>query len=358
MAKPTSSPSNSNTRVKGKTPKSAPASGTGAGAVGSKLPPPGSYRKTPSPSPSTPSSKKPTPIPNAGRPPIRPVTLILPSLAIFAFTAYGTYLYTTYTRAIQTSTTLSHTTLPTDSDVSDRYNTTYPTYDSEVDTSEWLMNLPKRRRELVQKARGDVLEVSCGTGRNLEFFEIGERRGVREGDGRGVVRGVRSLTLVDRCAGMVGVARAKFGEIYPEGKGERGVVRFLAQDAMERVSAPPTSKRGGEPFKFDTVVQTMGLCSHPEPVELLRHLGTITEPENGQILLLEHGRSHYKWLNRILDGLAAAHADRHGCWWNRDIGDVVERSGLVVVERKRWHLGTTWGFVLRPAAKEEGKGEK
>ena len=238
------------------------------------------------------------------------------------------------------------------------------------------MNLPKRRRELAQRARGHVLEVSCGTGRNMEFYEIGERRGVREGDGRGIVKGCKSLTFVDRSEGMVEVAKRKFEEMYPlSQKGrERGLARFFAQDALEDVPAPPaavakaaktakaakatTSSSTDEPFKFDTVIQTMGLCSHPDPVSLLRHFSTITEPEKGQILLLEHGRSHYKWLNRILDGLAAAHADRHGCWWNRDIGELVERSGLVVVEEKRWHLGTTWAFVLRPVGSEVGGGDK
>ena len=92
----------------------------------------------------------------------------------------------------------------------------------------------------------------------------------------------------------------------------------------------------------------MGLCSMPDPVDTLKHLGEITEPQRGRILLLEHGRSHYDWLNRILDNLAPTHADRHGCWWNRDIGAIVRDSGLEVVEEKRWHLGTTWRFVLRP----------
>lgn len=199
----------------------------------------------------------------------------------------------------------------------------------------------------------------------MEYYELGERRGVRERDGKGVVKGCKSLTFVDRSEGMVDVARGKFEEMFPSlsSKKERGLVRFLAQDAMEDIPPPPTAsvlteKATKEPFKFDTVLQTMGICSHPDPVSLLRHLSTITEPERGQILLLEHGRSHYEWVNRILDGLAAAHADRHGCWWNRDIGDVVERSGLVVVERKRWHLGTTWGFVLRPADAAVDKGDE
>ena len=187
---------------------------------------------------------------------------------------------------------------------------------------------------------------------------------MNEVDGKGVVKGCKSVTFVDRSEGMVEVARRKFEEMYPKDSRERSLARFMAQDAMADIPPPTTSttsarkgKGGNEPaYKFDTVLQTMGLCSHSDPVSLLKHLSTIAEPEKGQILLLEHGRSHYEWLNRILDGLAAAHADKHGCWWNRDIGDVVERRGLEVVERKRWYLGTTWGFVLRPPADGDKKG--
>lgn len=202
-------------------------------------------------------------------------------------------------------------------------------------------------------ARGDVLEVSCGTGRNMDYYELGERRGLNE-KGRAEVQGCRSVTFVDLSPEMVEIARQKFEKLYPEFT----KVAFRAQDARE-VTPSPTDKSPSITSKpyFDTVLQTMGLCSTPDPVGLLRHLGTITEPEHGRILLLEHGRSHYNWLNSILDNLAAAHADRHGCWWNRDIGEIVEQSGLEVVEVKRYHLGTTWRVVLRPkrGLLEEGK---
>ena len=92
----------------------------------------------------------------------------------------------------------------------------------------------------------------------------------------------------------------------------------------------------------------MGLCSTPQPSVLLAQLGSTVNPVNGQILLLEHGRSHYTWLNWILDKTAPAHADRHGCWWNRDIGKIAEESGLEIVKIKRYHLGTTWWIELKP----------
>jgi methyltransferase OMS1 len=222
-------------------------------------------------------------------------------------------------------------------DVSDRYNHTARTFDADVEMSEKLMRMGSKRQDLVRKARGDVLEVSCGTGRNIGYYELGQRR---KPDERGQVelRGCRSLTLIDLSPQMVEIVREKFQRLHPGFKG----VSFRAQDAKD--VGPPAA--GGY---FDTVVQTMGLCSMPDPVGTLRHLGDITEPKNGRILLLEHGRSHYDWLNGILDNLAPAHADRHGCWWNRDIGEIVRESGLEIVEEKRWHFGTTWKYVLRPA---------
>ena len=96
------------------------------------------------------------------------------------------------------------------------------------------------------------------------------------------------------------------------------------------------------------MIQTMGLCSTSNPSGLLTHLGDLTNPATGRILLLEHGRSHYDWLNRMLDDSAAAHANKHGCWWNRDIGKIVEESGLEVVKMKRYLLGTTWWVELKP----------
>ena len=115
--------------------------------------------------------------------------------------------------------------------------------------------------------------------------------------------------------------------------------KFVNQSALDPIDHPVAG--------FDTIVQTMGLCSTPQPAQILRNLGSIVKPTGGRILLLEHGRGHYDWLNRILDNRAPGHADQHGCWWNKDIGEIVEESGLEVVEMKRYHFGTTWWFILK-----------
>ncbi|KAH0548295.1 hypothetical protein GP486_008005 [Trichoglossum hirsutum] len=153
----------------------------------------------------------------------------------------------------------------------------------------------------------------------------------------------KSITLIDTSKEMIEETRKKFRELHPEYTN----VKFVTQNAALPIASP--SNAG-----FNTIIQTMGLCSTPRPVDLLKNLGTLGSKEDCQILLLEHGRSHYQWLNKILDNLAPAHADKYGCWWNRDIGKIVEESGLKVVKLKRYHLGTTWWVELRPCEESEG----
>lgn len=43
----------------------------------------------------------------------------------------------------------------------------------------------------------------------------------------------------------------------------------------------------------------------------------------GQLILLQHGRAKWGWLNRTLDEEAPAHFAKWGCWWNRDILELV-----------------------------------
>ncbi|KAL4777922.1 methyltransferase domain-containing protein [Aspergillus varians] len=281
--------------------------------------------------------------PDAQRMSPRAMTVL--GVSVLAMSTYCGFLYSSYRREVTQSQSMS---VP--EDVSDRYNHTAQTFDADVEVSEKLMRIGAKRRDLVRRATGDVLEVSCGTGRNLAYYELEEKRVVDEKGRGGGVRGCRSVTFTDLSPEMVAIARGKFEKLHPAFAAS-GRVAFRAQDARD--VPPPSSTTTtlpsqGEGAYYDTIVQTMGLCSMPDPAGALRHLGTITEPQQGRILLLEHGRSHYGWLNRVLDNLAPAHADRHGCWWNRDIGQIVRESGLEVVEEKRWHFGTTWMFVLRP----------
>ena len=113
-------------------------------------------------------------------------------------------------------------------------------------------------------------------------------------------------------------------------------------------AAPIWAPRRGGTAGFDTVVDTFGLCSYDDPVAALVALQRATRP-GGRILLLEHGRSHYDWLNRLLDKYAARHLDRWGCSWNRDYLAVIDAAGLQVTTLRRFHFGTTYFVVATPS---------
>lgn len=245
---------------------------------------------------------------------------------------------------------------PVPADTSDRYDATAARFDEFVGGTEKGIGINRLRKKMVSQARGDVLEVSAGTGRNTSFYDWGR---------------VRSLVLLDRSGPMLEVARRKWEEERTErekkskamvGVREKiGDVEFRAQSALERIEGPKGVKadsKDGEAGKFDTIVQTMGLCSTSEPEKLLQRMAEVVK-RDGKILLLEHGKASYDWLNNFLDKAAPGHADKHGCWWNKDIGAIVEKSGLEVVQISRpwYHLGTTWWVELRRDLKAEAEAE-
>ncbi|KAK4542194.1 hypothetical protein LTR36_007041 [Oleoguttula mirabilis] len=228
-------------------------------------------------------------------------------------------------------------------DVAERYDYTAAAFDSEVGFSELLMGVNGLRKKLSQKCTGHVLEVSCGTGRNLGYYDIG-----KEGQ-------VDSLTFVDLSPQMVEVCRKKWAALFGSQKEMSRLkqtlqVRFMTGSALDSMPLAPTGR------KYDTIIQTMGLCSTPSPAALLTNMVQHLDTSNPQarILLLEHGRSYMPWVNNILDNSAQKHAEIHGCWYNRDIGALVEeaarQTGLEVVNERRHHFGTTWVFELKPKA--------
>ncbi|KAI0378905.1 hypothetical protein F5Y04DRAFT_136541 [Hypomontagnella monticulosa] len=124
-------------------------------------------------------------------------------------------------------------------------------------------------------------------------------------------------------------------------------IRIFKGDAQASLPPPPSSSPS-HPQKYDTIIQTFGLCSVRDPMLLLSNLASAVQPDTGRIVLLEHGRSWWELVNGLLDRSARQHFERFGCWWNRDIELVVraaERAvpGLEVLrlERPGWvTLGT------------------
>jgi len=164
---------------------------------------------------------------------------------------------------------------------------------------------------------------------------------------------------------MLELAEKKWADDRPKGEDWAGRAWFCVGDVEHEKALQQLRPRiGGKVLdeQFDTVVQTLGFCSTDDPDALMSSLSRLVKP-GGKILLLEHGQGYWEWLNRLLDNTAVKHAKKHGCWWNRDIGAIVQKSGLEIVELKRpWlplQLGTTWYIVLRkPRLLDDGNNEE
>ncbi|KNE54408.1 hypothetical protein AMAG_00382 [Allomyces macrogynus ATCC 38327] len=213
-------------------------------------------------------------------------------------------------------------------------------YDREISRDEWAMGMLLVRRWMVGKAQGDTLEIAAGTGRNLPYYRTPR---------------VTHLTLSDTSSAMLAEAAHR---ISPSSS-PTSTSLIHAKDALpiSLIEADATRL----PFAsntFDTVVSTMSLCSVHDPTLAVREAVRVTKP-GGRVLLVEHGRGHYDWLNRALDRSAAKHAEKWGCYFHRPIGAIVEAAVVPVAREEvaeavatepvariasvtRLHLGTTW----------------
>lgn len=192
-------------------------------------------------------------------------------------------------------------------------------YDRLIGRDETFMGITLLRRALCRHARGDVLEVGAGTSRNLEYVQY-------YGDG------IKSVTLSDASPQMLEQARLKAGAGAGADGGEGPRLRFQQAKASDLSVFPDAS--------FDTVIDSFGLCSYDDPVKAVKEMRRVCKP-GGNVLLLEHGRSTFSWLNKRLDDSAEGHALSWGCHWNKDIVGIVKEAGIRDSEVSRYHFGTT-----------------
>ncbi|MBI4251132.1 MAG: class I SAM-dependent methyltransferase [Candidatus Tectomicrobia bacterium] len=168
-----------------------------------------------------------------------------------------------------------------------------------------LLGLRKLRRRLLNLSRGKVLEVAAGTGKNLRYYPRGCR-----------------LTCIDMSPAMLALARKRAAKSRPD-------VFFSVMDG-ERLAFPDRC--------FDTVVDSLTLCTFPDPVGALREMVRVCRDE-GRILLIEHGRSDRAWLGNWQDRRAERHAVRLGCRWNRDPLSLARQAGLRILSARRVFFG-------------------
>jgi ubiquinone/menaquinone biosynthesis C-methylase UbiE len=153
----------------------------------------------------------------------------------------------------------------------------------------------------VRAARGDVLEIGFGTGRNLAHYASSEIK---------AVHGVDPMVT----EGMARVARRIDSASFP-------VERF------------PLSADSTLPFdagRFDCVVTTWTLCSIPDAEAALQEMRRVLKP-GGQYLFLEHGRARTETTRRWQDRLNPLwNRLTDGCNINRPIDELVDRAGFAL----------------------------
>ncbi|KAG0680191.1 hypothetical protein C6P42_005168 [Pichia californica] len=211
-------------------------------------------------------------------------------------------------------------------DLSKFYDNLADNYDNDVGTEEMMSFMKSKRKWVMKHCKGDVLEVASGTGRNINYLDPTV---------------VKSYTFLDASKKMMDICYDKFHDKWPNF--ER--VKFVVGKAEELVNLS-TNLKSKSTFKYDTIIETFGLCSHEDPVKALENMKELLKP-GGRIILLEHGRGEYDFINKILDRRSHKHSEKWGCRWNLDIGEIVDESGLEITEEKRAHLGTTWMVVCK-----------
>ncbi|GKY93909.1 hypothetical protein MPSEU_000357800 [Mayamaea pseudoterrestris] len=215
-----------------------------------------------------------------------------------------------------------------------RYNVIASIYDDEINRQEFFTGINLLRRWMLHfHARGNVLEVGCGTGRNVNYYLQSSS--------------VNRVVLTDASTEMLQQARDKILKLPTT---DQSKFALVPADAMtletETVGRLPDDA-------FDTVVDTFGLCSFHDPVAVLKQMARVCDKSNGKIILLEHGRSKtWDFVTKHLDKHAEHHALKWGCVWNRDLDAILDecvKHGFLKVETKRtWHFGTTYYVICRP----------
>lgn len=174
--------------------------------------------------------------------------------------------------------------------------------------------LHEPRNRTLAPARGRILEIGFGTGRNLTHYPGSVRR----------IEAIDPDVDLDRLS----LPRIRAASID---------VDFHHLDAEHLPFAANS---------FDTVVSTFTLCSIFDVVHALAEIRRVLKP-GGQFLFLEHGRSPDRSVAAWQDRLNALWQPvAGGCHLNRPMRQLVGESGL--------ELGTVQNYYLRQAPRFVG----
>jgi ubiquinone/menaquinone biosynthesis C-methylase UbiE len=175
-----------------------------------------------------------------------------------------------------------------------------------IDLAMRQKQLAALRERVVGEARGRVLEIGIGSGRNLPFYR----------------RDVERVLGVDPSEELLAMAMPRTAWTH-----------FPIQLRQAAAEELPLDDRA-----IDTVVMTWTLCSVADPVRSLAEIRRVLRP-GGSLLFVEHGRAPEARVRRWQDRLTPLwRRVAGGCHLNRPIARLVEQSGLRLVELETGHL--------------------
>jgi len=184
----------------------------------------------------------------------------------------------------------------------------------------WVLDLAMSSRMLheprdrtLAPARGRILEIGFGTGRNLTHYPPTVKR----------IEAIDPDPDLDQLS-LPRIAHASIGVDFHHLNAEH----LPFEDA-----------------RFDTVVSTFTLCSIPDVLHALGEVRRILKP-GGQFLFLEHGRSPDAKVARWQDRLNRAWMPlAGGCHLNRPMRDLIGGAGLEIGLARDYYLERAPKFV-------------
>jgi len=174
------------------------------------------------------------------------------------------------------------------------------------------LGLARWRRWIAAGARGRILDLGCGTGRNLDYLPAG-------------------AVALDPHWASLKRARARAGHAR------------LVQGSAEAL-----------PFRdgtFDTVVVGLVFCTVPDAPRGLSEVRRVLSPE-GELRAIEHVRATTTWGARWQDAITPMWKRlTGGCHPNRDTERTVEHAGFTIQPDGRRAKGKMRRFAARPTAR-------
>lgn len=142
----------------------------------------------------------------------------------------------------------------------DRFSKIYDLFESPME----MRAFSKYRKKALSLAKGKVLEIGIGTGKNLPYYPEGVE-----------------VIGIDFSQGMLEKAEKRKKELGLEN------VKLLYMDAQNMEFDDNT---------FDTVVSTFVFCTVPDPIKGLKEAYRVLKP-GGTAIFLEHMKSNSRLLN-------------------------------------------------------------